>query len=297
MKRSTTPWRLPRSVPELRVAGAVAVALLLCTGLGCVTQGKHQRIVGELRSERDDLKEKVQQLQRSNRALGEERVRLIDQMEDLRQEKETLSTDVAKLQRTRDLLETHLKKREEEVEKLSKLSGSYESLVKDLESEVASGQIQIEQLREGLRLNLSQDILFRSGAVTLEPYGVRVLDKVAKQLRGMSQEVEVQGHTDNVPLSPALARRWGTNWELAAARAAQVVQLFQKDGIAPERLRAVSYGPYKPVADNATPEGRARNRRIEIRLIPVEAPEVPSRSTSPDAETAGGGDAEAAPGS
>lgn len=266
---------------RLRIGLTAGLALGLATG--CVTRGEHERVVGELRSERDALAQKVRDLERSNRALGEERVRLLDEMEDLRQERETLSTDVAKLQRTRNLLETHLRKREEEVEKLAKLSSSYESLVDDLEAEVASGQIQIEQLREGLRLNLSQDILFRSGQVQLEPYGVKVLRKVAKQLQDMTQHVEVQGHSDNVPLSPSLAKRWGTNWELAAARASQVVRLFQEQGISPDRLRAVSYGPHAPVADNDTPEGRARNRRIEIRLIPVEEPLTPSRSTRSDA--------------
>jgi len=279
MRRSSTPWPRVRRTRAWRLGAALAGGLALVVASGCVTRGKHERIVDELRSERDTLAQKVRDLQRSNRALGEERVRLLDDMEDLRQEREALAADVAKLERTRDLLETHLREREEEVEKLAKLSGSYESLVNDLEAEVASGQIQIEQLREGLRLNLSQDILFRSGQVDLEPYGVKVLRKVASQLEGMTQHVEVQGHSDDVPLSPSLAKRWGTNWELAAARASRVVRLFQEQGIAADRLRAVSYGPYAPVADNDTPEGRARNRRIEIRLIPVEEPVTPSRST------------------
>ncbi|MEM7411905.1 MAG: OmpA family protein [Myxococcota bacterium] len=224
---------------------------------------------GEVVDERDALRGQVESLTRSNAAMGQERVKLLEEMEDLRETREGLSRDVAELQRTRDRLSTDLREREEQVEELSKLSGNYEALVKDLESEVAAGQIQIEQLTEGLRLNLSQEILFRSGAVKLEPYGIEVLRKVSAQLVKFPQQVEVQGHTDDVPLSSGLARRWGTNWELAAARATQVVRLFEGEGVDPSRLRAVSYGPHAPVAENDSAEGRAQNRRIEIRLIPV----------------------------
>jgi chemotaxis protein MotB len=192
-------------------------------------------------------------------------------MESLRVEHDDLSEDVAQLEKTRDLLSTHLREREAEVAELSKRSGEYEGLVKELEQEVSSGQIQITQLREGLRLNLAQDILFRSGSATLEPYGVDLLNKVSEQLAKFPQEVEVQGHTDNVPVSKS--SRWGTNWELAAARAASVVRLFEKQGIDATHLRAVSYGQHAPVDTNDTAEGRARNRRIDIRLKPIDAPE------------------------
>lgn len=265
MKRSNTRWRR-----RLSLAAAAAVAVGIASG--CVTKSKHDRVVGALENQRDRLEVRVRDLERSNDALDEERVKLLDEMEDLRQARETLTRDVEQLAKTREELATNLAEREQKLEELSKLSGNYEQLVKDLESEVSAGQIQIEQLREGLRLNLSQDILFRSGAVTLEPYGIEVLRKVSNQLKRFPQQVEVQGHSDSVPLSGALEQRWGSNWELAAARASQVVRLLESQGVDPTRLRAVSYGQHAPVADNGSTEGRARNRRIEIRLIPIDAP-------------------------
>jgi chemotaxis protein MotB len=246
-----------------------AILLLLAVLLaatGCVTRGTHREVVGE----RDKLLARVADLERTNEALGGERVKLLDEMEDLRVAREGLTAEVEELERMRDRLATNLEKREAEVEKLSKLSGSYEELVKDLESEVSAGQIPITQLREGLRLNLSQDILFRSGSASLEPYGVELLMKVSNQLAKYPQQVEVQGHTDDVPLSKGA--RWETNWELSGARAAQVVRLFEAEGVDPTRLRAVSYASNAPVADNDSAEGRAKNRRIEIRLIPLDAP-------------------------
>src|SRR5262245_47204547 len=260
MKRSNTRCRRATS-------GLVALVFAAAAASGCVTRGKYDRAVDELEKERT----RVADLERSNEALGGERLKLIDEMEDLRENKEQLSGEVAKLEKTRAELTSSLQEHEAKVAELSKRSGEYEGLVKDLEKEVASGQIQITQLREGLRLNLAQDILFRSGSATLEPYGIELLTKVSDQLTKHPQQVEVQGHTDDVPVSKTA--RWGTNWELAAARAASVVRLVEKQGLDPHHLRAVSYGKHAPADTNDTAEGRARNRRIEIRLKPLDAHE------------------------
>jgi len=279
MKRSNTRC--------LRATSTLAALLVAAAAPGCVTRGKYNGVVADLERERA----RTADLQRSNEALGGERLKLIDEMEDLRVAKEGLTEDVAKLEKTRDLLTTNLRENEAKVAELSKRSGDYEGLVKDLEKEVSSGQIQITQLREGLRLNLAQDILFRSGSATLEPYGVELLSKVSEQLAKNPQQVEVQGHTDNVPVSKT--SRWGTNWELAAARAASVVRLFEKHGVDPAHLRAVSYGEHAPVDDNQTAEGRARNRRIDIRLKPIDARE--EAAASGQATTDSGAEATPAP--
>lgn len=266
---SPHPAEAPHPLRCLPVA--VLLAILLVSA-GCVTRSTHNQVVGDLESERDGLRTKVRDLERSNKSLGAERANLLESMEDLRIERETLAGDVAKLEKTKALLSNHLKQRDAKVQELSKLETTYRGLVGDLESEVSSGQIEIEQLREGIRLNLAQDILFRSGKAALEPSGRAVLSKVSRQLAKSNHTIEVQGHTDNVPLSRALEARWGSNWELASARAASVVRLFHKNGIDPGRLTVLSRGEFHPVASNDTPTGRARNRRIEIRLRPLEGP-------------------------
>lgn len=259
---------------------ALCAAIALVAG-GCVTRGKFDRVVGGLEERNAALEARVRDLERSNQSLDEERVRLIDEMEDLREARTTLTRDVDQLSKTKDLLTEHLRKRESEVAELSQLKGTYTGLVSELEAEVAAGQIQIEQLRDGIRLNLPQDILFPSGSAALDPRGETVLRKVAGKLHEHDHRIEVQGHTDNVPLSGALASRYGTNWELAAARAARVVRLFQEEKIPPDRLTAISYGEFAPVASNDDSQGRARNRRIEIRLIPIARPAAPEEGTSP----------------
>jgi chemotaxis protein MotB len=230
------------------------------------------------------LEERLVKLDASNASLQAERLQLIDEMEDLRQATGALERDVRRLSRSEAHLSENLAAREAELASaqasLAKLRGTYEDLVTDLEEEVAAGQIEIEHLREGLRLNLAQEILFPSGSSKLNEGGVQVLRKVAGRLKSLPNDIEVQGHTDNVPLRPSAL--YPSNWELAAARSASVVRLFVDSGVSPERLTAVSFGEHAPIASNETPEGRAKNRRIEIRLQPAgEAAPADAESPGP----------------
>jgi chemotaxis protein MotB len=94
-----------------------------------------------------------------------------------------------------------------------------------------------------------------------------VLDKVAEVIGGTAERVRVEGHTDDVPVSRRLKEKFTSNWELSAARAANVVRYFQfGKGIDPARMEAVGLGPYRPDAPNDSFEGRAQNRRVVIVL-------------------------------
>jgi chemotaxis protein MotB len=260
---------------------AAALLLLALAASGCVTRGTHQRVV----QERDRLAERVTLLEASNESLSQERVQLIDSVEDLRQEREALAASVEQLTARRADLETSLETREAEVaasrQEIDRLRATYDGLVQDLQSEVAAGRIQIEQLREGLRLNLAQEVLFPPGSAELGPEGDAVMRKVAARLAELPHRVEVQGHSDDRPITGALARRYPTNWELAGARAASVVRLLERLGVDAARLQAVSFGATRPVASNDTPDGRARNRRIELRLVPPDAPAPEPRPLAP----------------
>lgn len=168
-----------------------------------------------------------------------------------------------------EALEADLRRREDEARKLKE---TYDGLVKSLKKELSAGQVEVTQLRDGLRVNVSQDILFDSGSAALDDSGMAVLRKVAAELKNSSHQILVIGHTDNKPIRPALARTYPSNWELAGARAASVVRLFSRSGLSSTRMRAVSVADTQPVASNKTEEGRSRNRRIEIRVRPI-APE------------------------
>jgi len=269
---------LPALAGVLRL---LAVTLLL--GLSaCVSSGTHKDVVAErdeLARSKGSLEARVARLEASNTSLDNERVRLSEEVEDQREaleglgaEREALEARVGVLGEAEAELSASLASRQAELDartrEVDDLKGTYQGLVGDLEAEVASGQIEIEQLREGVRVAVSDEILFASGSAQLGVEGRELLSKVAERLQGMSYRVDVQGHTDSEPIGGRLRGRYPSNWELAAARASSVVRLFLESGLSGERLTVVSRAEYAPVASNDDDEGRALNRRIEIRLMP-----------------------------
>ncbi len=254
----------------------LAACMLLPIAFGCVTKGTYDEVVSErdqLAVARRDLENSVEKLTAANRSLTAERVVLIDENEDLRISTERNEREVVNLTRVKSQLAESLETTEALLAirsaEIEKMRSSYDGLISDLENEVASGQIQIEQLRTGLTLNLSEEILFPSGSAALNAGGKAVLTKVSRRLVELPHTIEVEGHTDNVPV----ARRYPSNWELAAARASSVVRLMIEQGVQPERLKVVSRAEFAPIASNETAEGRAKNRRIEIQLdAPIDDP-------------------------
>ncbi|KJS68129.1 MAG: hypothetical protein JM57_11020 [Comamonadaceae bacterium BICA1-1] len=119
------------------------------------------------------------------------------------------------------------------------------------------------------RFRISSELLFAPGQAALTPAGQRVIDELLPVLnQAMGHTIVVEGHTDNVPIATA---RFPSNWELAAGRAGAVVRHLETRGVNPMRLRATGVADTQPLADNATAQGRAQNRRVEIVL---EAPPV-----------------------
>lgn len=160
------------------------------------------------------------------------------------------------------------KAREEQVQKVS---STYESLLEKMKSEISKGQVTISELKGKLTVNMVDSILFDSGKAEVKKGGLEILGKVISILKDVNDKsIRIEGHTDDVPISRALAKRYPTNWELSSARAINVTRHLQDQGIDPGLLSAVAYGEWKPVATNDTAEGKAKNRRIEIILVPKE---------------------------
>jgi chemotaxis protein MotB len=147
------------------------------------------------------------------------------------------------------------------------LNGTYQQLNQNLQSEVASNQVQIKQLQNRLEVTMVNSILFSEGGWELHQQGRNSLAKVLPALQGLNgKQIVIQGFTDSLPIEQPLAQRFPTNWDLAAGRAVSVVRYFEDQGLDPNQLSVVSFGKYHPVAPNDTPEGRARNRRINIEI-------------------------------
>lgn len=157
--------------------------------------------------------------------------------------------------------------------RLAQVRHTYEELVDALEHEIKRGELTISNLEGRLTVNLLNQILFDSGATHLRAEGKSVLKNLGDVLnRFPERALQVAGHTDNVPISPRLLEQFPTNWELSTARATSVIHFLQQEvGLPGNRLIAAGFGEYYPVASNATAEGRAENRRIEILLVPLES--------------------------
>ena len=177
---------------------------------------------------------------------------------DLEGENARLKQDVAALQKAKE-------------EKVREVSKTYEDLLDKMKNEISQGQVTISELKGKLTVNMVDAILFDSGKAEVKSAGLEVLQKVVDILKTVKDKaIRIEGHTDNVQISGALAKKYPTNWELSAARAINVTRYLQQQGLDPAVLGAVAYGENRPVAANDSEEGKAKNRRIEINLVPKE---------------------------
>lgn len=129
---------------------------------------------------------------------------------------------------------------------------------------VKEGKVKVTQSRRGVSIEINANVLFAAGRSELEPQSLAVLRAVAEQLRKEPFNLEITGHTDNIPISNTV---FPSNWELSAVRASSVVRLLAENGIAPSRLFAIGREASQPLVSNATAEGRARNRRVELMIL------------------------------
>ncbi len=244
------------------------VALLLFTG--CVSRGTYDLKAKEAQSlaaKTEDLQAQVKGLTADVEGLKKERTALQQEKTTLQQEKETAQKDIAALQAK----VSELSQKAEKAEQLEKATQTYEDLKKKLEKEIQEGQVQITEMKNRLTVTMVDQILFASGSAEVGKKGKAVLDKVVTILKDVKDKrIEVDGHTDNVQIVSSLKKRFPTNWELSTARATEVGRyLPEPGGIDPRLLSASGYGEFQPVASNDNEDGRHKNRRIEIVLLPL----------------------------
>ena len=152
----------------------------------------------------------------------------------------------------------------EELEKIQNASRTTEELMVALKEQIDQGLVAVEQREDSVFITVGSGGAFPSGTADLTEEARRILDRIALASMSPQGQITVTGHTDNVPISNAQFR---DNWDLAAGRAASVVQAIEQTGLIDgDRLSAVSKGEMAPVADNSTMSGREENRRIEIEI-------------------------------
>jgi Flagellar motor protein len=161
--------------------------------------------------------------------------------------------------------------RSEPTEKGRRIQRQIRELEEMLKRMGLEGEFKVSYEVIGIRLILQEKILFPPGSAELKPETYPILDKLYEILKDLPNPVEVEGHTDSIPIS---TERFPSNWELSTARASSIVRYFIAKGINPERLKASGYADAKPIASNATPEGRAQNRRVEVVILNIKGSEL-----------------------
>jgi chemotaxis protein MotB len=184
-----------------------------------------------------------------------------------KQEKVSLARQV-------EAAKTALASKEEETAK------AVRSLEAALKEEIAKGSSSVRREGDSVSVQVAERVLYDSGSADIKPDGLKVLKRIAEALKGGAEkDIRVEGHTDDVPIGSELRLRYPSNWELSVARAVGVVRFLAKHaGVNPARLSAVGYGLARPAVPNENDEARARNRRVEIIVMPAQP--VPARASS-----------------
>ncbi|MDD2927973.1 MAG: OmpA family protein [Candidatus Omnitrophica bacterium] len=157
---------------------------------------------------------------------------------------------------------------DELTQQLDDLAQAKKLLEERLGQEITDKQVKLQMMEKGLVITVVGDLLFDSGKAKIRREAYPLLDKVARVLKDNMAgfNIGIEGYTDNVPIRHS---GWKSNWELSTARSLSVLHfLVNEKGVSPERLSAIGFGEYRPVASNNTKEGRKLNRRVEIVIQP-----------------------------
>jgi len=236
-------------------AGAAILAASLAAG-GCVSKGDYEKLETDKNAEIAGLKKDKTTLEQQKMSLEQQQAESKKQIDALEQQKTQIQT-ASQQDKTQ-----------------------YDALVRNLTDEVKKGELQVRQYKDMLTVDVAEQLFFDSGRADLKDTGKSVLKKVGEAVKGYNDKIiRVVGHTDNVPIK---TKTFPSNWELSVARATTVVRYLQETGVPPDRMVASGRAEYQPVAENDTPDGRKKNRRIEITLIDKNlaqeiAPEKPGK--------------------
>jgi chemotaxis protein MotB len=264
----------------------IMVLLSACMPMPLYTEVKTE--LEEIRIQRDEAQKELENLKAQHKQTEEQLQWIELELSNSEATRSQLSRDLKKLQsqnaylkniyqqqqKNIKILKLELEKRRSVIQLQGKviqlLDDTKKTIENSLKDQIAAQEIEVIEVDDKLKVIFVDKILFDSGSVEINPSGKELLMIMAGSLEETKdQDIVVEGHTDNVPLSAALRQRFPSNWELSTARAAAVARFFQQEGgIQPQRLSARGYSFYRPVAANKTVEGRRQNRRIEIILGP-----------------------------
>jgi chemotaxis protein MotB len=254
---------------------AVALAAgFLAAAAGC---GIDEQVHNAALKDRDAQKQKLAE---TNDALEKERAQHradVDARDArvlvLTKKLESLGQDVSRLETERGNLGGELEQAKKRMDELRKAqvqaearAAQFRKLVTQFKTLTDAGKLQVEIRENRMIVRLGDKILFDPGKTDLKPEGKEALTQVTTVLKELqNRNFQIAGHTDNAPMKSAKFR---SNWDLSTARAVEVLNYMIGAGMEPKRVSAAGYADTSPVATNDTSENKAKNRRIEITLVP-----------------------------
>lgn len=228
------------------------LSLALLFTAGCVSSSKHHKVVNDLESQ---LSEERAESANKSRNIEELQAQLMGQ-----------SKDKGKLQSSLDEMKKAMAEMNERQAEQKKRLQEFADLTRRFKKLTDSGTLSVKIVDGKMVVSLGSDVLFPAGSARLSKEGLQAIKEVTQQLNSIpGKRYQVEGHTDNVPISTAT---FPSNWELASARAISVVQTMVENGMQNNRVSAASYADTSPVASNGSQEGKAANRRVAIVVVP-----------------------------
>ncbi len=261
-----------RRMSRTRGTGLGAIAVVTASSLGVLGCGVSKSEYDAKAMEADAAKQQVAQLQQQL-AADESQIGQLKGSLGMAQSQAMTDDQKAQLEEAKRALA--------DAQERGKLLDDLQAKFKRM---IDAGHLKVTTRHGRVVLQLRNDVLFDTGEAEVKPAGKTALAEVAGTLRTVgAKRFQVAGHTDTQPITTDKKKAFPTNWELSCARAIAVVKLLTAQGVDPTTLSAAGYGPYDPVASNGTADGMARNRRIEITLVPNVAELVPASSATASA--------------
>jgi chemotaxis protein MotB len=219
---------------------------------GCVTAGRYKTDTTNLQNELNACQATSAQEKKDLNSCQ-------DQLLTLTKDKGQMQASLDDMKKAMDEMKTRQDEEQKRIKEFQDLTNRFKALTD-------AGTLSIKIQDGKMIVNLGSDVLFGSGSARLSVKGLDTVKEVSKQLTAIADKrYQVEGHTDNVPISSSA---FASNWELASARAITVMKAMIDAGMPPNRVSAASYGDTSPLQSNDTAEGRAFNRRIAIVIVP-----------------------------
>lgn len=225
--------------------------MLVACGGGGVPPAEHAKAIADADQAKKERDAGAKELEDAKRELGVLRTK-ISQIEGTKPGACPDAEDVAELKRQKDAAEARAK--------------LFDDFIKRFQKMIDAGKLEVTTRRGQVVLALDTDVLFDEGKTDIKDDGKAALKEVGEALRGVQgRRFQVAGHTDAVPIK---TKEFPSNWELSSARAIAVVKLLIKEGVRANTLSAAGHAEFDPVGNNVQKSGRAKNRRIEIVVVP-----------------------------